>query len=73
MKACLLLEYGVLYGGAFEDRSWHIVKQTLNDHERIRLDRRIADAGKRMGAQIVLAVIAIQTFGNFLINFRKST
>ena len=47
----------MLYGGAFEDRSWHIVKQILNDHERIRLDRRIADAEKRTGAQIVLAVI----------------
>ena len=57
MKACLLLDYCVLYGGAFEDRSWHIVKQTLNDHERIRLDQRIADAEKRTGAQIVLAVI----------------
>ncbi|OHE19741.1 MAG: hypothetical protein A2X95_03855 [Syntrophobacterales bacterium GWF2_56_9] len=33
------------------------MKQTLNDHERIRLDRRIADAEKRTGAQIVLAVI----------------
>jgi len=32
-------------------------KHTLNDHERIRLDRRIADAEKRTGAQIVLAVI----------------
>jgi len=51
------LDYCVLYGGAFEDRSWHIVKQILNDHERIRLDRRIADAEKRTGAQIVLAVI----------------
>ena len=51
------MDYCVLYGGAFEDRSWHIVKQTLNDHERIRLDRRIADAEKRTGAQIVLAVI----------------
>ncbi len=47
----------MLYGGAFEDRSWHIVKQTLNNDERIRLDRRIADAEKRTGAQIVLAVI----------------
>jgi putative membrane protein len=33
------------------------VKQTLNDRERIRLGRRIADAEKRTGAQIVLAVI----------------
>ena len=33
------------------------MKQTLNDQERSQLDRRVAEAEKRTGAQIVLAVI----------------
>jgi len=45
-ESVLAGDYCVFYGGAFEDGSWHIVKQTLNDRERIRLDRRIADAEK---------------------------
>jgi putative membrane protein len=43
--------------GTLEDRSEESMKQTLNDQERKYLDQLIAEAEKRTGAQIVLAVI----------------